>query len=358
MKLTKLKLENDHLELKIKSLESKVLELKQIMSQPPKHNLAIDESKWVPRTTVDELIRKVQHEEAKLKNRIVDLEAEIRGLKPDNSYMLNTLNSKLLEKELLCASFETKCNQLEKKMLELVNNSDVSSIKEAMKNALLENENLKLKIELLQGSRDSMQETTMQILKQTQLQSSKLAFVYSQNTMEMMKREWLKEYELKGEHSKKKCREKLNNLEKQISNLKSALENSVIEKNRYSERLASLNKEYNELHSVHLHCESRIEIIRNGVMPSLQDFDLLSEKLHSLEGISKAREENLRYSLEMKHSKVKKDFESYKVEISKRLNQKNNQIKEFQTEINSLVSMIGALKKEMLCPMNTNINKI
>ena len=275
------------------------------------------------------------------------MERRIEELTQSNS-LLRVEKAKLSKKcEQDASQYSDKITQLQSslRLLEaerdrLVFNSETSNDKLLLQQEIAKTQQLKLHIEMLENSRQSFQNTAMDLLKQSQKESCKMAFAQSQRSFEILKTEWQKEQKLQLELKLAPYLQKIDYLEGELSLSKS----KEYEISMLKDQLHNLQLKSEELEKIHSNCEARITALRTNASPSLQEMDLLSYRVIELE--ERLRKRNWGTTVNEKDNNV--EFEIYKQRMQEQLSAKNREISRFKHEIDGLINSIGMLKQTMM----------
>lgn len=304
------------------------------------------------------LLKKFKLHETRLKRRISELETLVEQQTQNNTKLLlekaalsNSFSKRLIEQGEINSILEQKIHSLEQELKSRTENRNNTSA-EAMKlRELLEmettkNQSLQMKLELQENSRNTMQETTMQLLKQTHIESSKMAFTHSQKSLEILREEWRREQHMNFESTLKPYRQRIRELESHISAISHAGTTNELQENR--EKLKTLEAEYRELNSTHEQCLERLRIAKLNAPPSSAEFDQLYSRIHELEFNARKREALIQNSLEEQRLEIRAQLEKDQNRLRAIIRNKDDQIREFQNEIDAVIHGISMLRENML----------
>ena len=282
-------------------------------------------------------------ENTALKLRISELAKIAEQLSLQNS-VLQQEKSKILKNHLEDPS-ETQSRPHSKiKDLENERETLLQSLRNSDMNAKFEAEarkcqKLQMQIEMLENSRQTYQNTAMELLKQSQKESLNMAFKQSQRSFEILKSEWLKEQQLQLELKMAPSLQKIERLEAELASY------SVkdFEISTLKEKIESLKLESENLEAIHRACDSRISNLRATAPPSAQELDSLSTRVIELEEKLRKRNRNSNPNVN-----EESEVERYKKQMYEQLISKNQEIARFRTEIDGLLSGISILKRNMM----------
>ncbi|KAJ2999957.1 hypothetical protein HDV02_001214 [Globomyces sp. JEL0801] len=310
----------------------------------------------VLKESVASLTAKFKSQETRLKKRIIEAESLIDKQSIRNSQLLidkdnaaKEFTKRLQEKDILLTKLENRYMSLQKEFHEKILlqdttlHSEMAILKKELDIAVNQNEALKMKIEMNESARKVVHETTLELLKQSQMESTKFAFSHQERSIEVIRDELRKEQQIQQRSILEPYKARIAELENQISQhpsytaLQKQLEDTLV-------KLQKLTVSYNELEIVHMRCEERFNLNRENLAPSLAEFDRLSSRIQDMEANARKREHQLRQSLESKASAMELSFEKERVKYQQDLLKKDNQIQGFQKELEYVIEGITQLK--------------
>ncbi|KAI8915704.1 hypothetical protein EDD86DRAFT_2336 [Gorgonomyces haynaldii] len=250
---------------------------------------------------------------------------------------------RMQEKDDMILSYENKIIQLQKEFKDKLFLVDQSKqlderhlLKQELANCHAEIISLKSKLEISEGTRKAIHETTISLLKQAQEESSKLALSHHERSLEVLRRE------LKGDlrpESPVKIKELEASLEQanvKIGQLNAKIQTLVAEKSELKTKAVQLQDERLLLDQELEQLRSLLERSKSGLPPSVQQFQQLVTKIQQLESELERRTEFLEHD--------PKDCQHEKDQLVNLLRQKDQDISKFQTKIASLLTGIQLLK--------------
>ena len=257
------------------------------------------------------------------------LHSEKAKIQKDSIHESNQNNTKI-------SQLTAKLQQTELELGQLKINSESSNDKILLQNEIAKSQQLKMQVEMLENSRQSFQNTAMELLKQSQKESSKMAFSQSQRSFEILKVEWQKEQKLQLELKLGPYLQKIEHLEGELAVMRTKdYEISVLK-----DQLKTSKTKFNELETLHLGCESRITILRKNASPSVKELDILSSRVIDLQEKLKRPQYH--------QKEPSSELEAYKIQMQNQLHSKNREIAKFKSEIDGLIENISLLKQGLV----------
>jgi predicted nucleic acid-binding Zn-ribbon protein len=290
-----------------------------------------------PEPSVDSL-KRLQVQDSNLKKRIRDLEQQLQQQtanfsqwEAQKSDMVDELHQEISRlhqhnRELTEQLTERQSRNDSNIKIELQN--QLWATQAALETALSKASTLEMRLELQESARKTIQQTTLDLLKETQRESSKMAFTHTQKSIDLLKQEWKKEQELILGQREREHRSHIQRLQKQ-------LDREGVSQLR--KELYAMEQQYQELQKEHAECLSRLESLKSEATPSLAEFDRLAAKIKQLE--AKSSQSDLARELGL----AKKEC----TELKKSLKTKDLRIREFEKEIDDLLNGIIQVKREI-----------
>jgi hypothetical protein len=297
-----------------------------------------------------------------LRNRITELEALVdqqairnEQLLSDKNKLQRDLSYQIKEKDEVIVSYESKLLSIQKEVHNKIFAVDEASrlqelhrLQRDIDSKDLELNSLRMKLEISEGTREAVHETTKSILKQTQEESSKLVSDLREKTFEMMCAEMRKDAMLRGNHlahaKVQEYKSKSEDLEKRLATLTDNPEAVALSEERANlvEKVSQL-----ELHITSLTRENKTlrdsyERSKEGWPPSLKKFENLHDHISVLEANILDRESKLSGLI---NSSPFDNNERQR--LLKVLEQKDSQILSFQKEMDVVIDGIGKLKQQL-----------
>lgn len=248
-------------------------------------------------------------------------------------------SKKIQERDEIISGLENRHHNLQKDYHEKVGhlsiiNPDIHAVRAELDNAIARNSSLQLKLELAEKAQQSLHESTLELMKSSQQQASKLALEHSKHSMDVVRNEMKKEHQIQTAALIETFKSRIYELETRLS---SAHDPHSVLVSELQDKHIQLEKEYQRLLVAHQGCEERIKRSKEGIPPSLAELDRLSSRIQELEGSAKLRETLLKQEAERRQSKSDLENQSLKREIKV----KEGQIKKFQAEIVAIVNGIS-----------------
>ncbi|KAJ3328479.1 hypothetical protein HDU91_004091, partial [Kappamyces sp. JEL0680] len=186
-------------------------------------------------------------------------------------------------------------------------------------------------------AQQSLHQSTLDIMKSSQRQASKMAFEHSQQSLVVLRDELRAEYDTKLRSISQTYKQQIMDLETEIWKLKSSSAVAELE-TKYSD----LETQYQALATTHSSCVRRMERLSQTSSPSVVELDRLTSRILELESSASVRESMLTRSLqsETERSELEKN------NLLREIKSKDWQIKRFQTELHSIVEALTLLKKQ------------
>ena len=262
-----------------------------------------------------------------MKRRILELESQVLAQKSDHANRLTELLHQDEEKtRLLNVSKNSRPDQIAEE--------ELTALKSSLEEALSKNTSLKLQLEVCQKSQSMARESTIELMKSSQQQTTQFAFEHSKQSVEFLKNEL--RHEQLAYHNKI-----IETYESQISDLEFRLNQQKNGTDQYDlqNRFDKVQQDYDELFFLHSFCESRIQRASTNIPPSLAELDRLTKRIQELESSSNTREAMLRSR--------KIDISNYdydKENMARELRLKESQIRGFQKELNELITSFALIK--------------
>ena len=289
-------------------------------------------------------IEKLANSFQKTKKRILELETELVNQKAEfksNVDALCTDHAKRLgEKDLQLSNMEFKFKLLEARQ---VNLAEVDQLKAKLDDTLNENSSLKFKVELAEQAQRAFHESTMEIMKSSQQQTSKIAFEHSRYSIEMLRSELRQELQVQHANLIESYKSRISELETQLmKETPDHNEPKSSEARLLNEKYLDSKDELEQLKMVHSRCEERFKRTREGLPPSLAELDRLCSRIQELETMNRSRGRSLSHQ---ENHPPPIDFE--KEALAKQVSQKDAQIRSFQRDLSELVYGINLLKSRV-----------
>jgi predicted nucleic acid-binding Zn-ribbon protein len=285
-----------------------------------------------------ESLKKLQVQDSNLKKRIRDLEQQLQQQTAKFSQWEVQKTEMVDELHQEIARLHHQNNELTERLnerqdareskLKIELQTQLQATQAALEAALSKASTLEMRLELQENARKTIQQTTLDLLKETQRESSKMAFTHTQKSIDLLKLEWKREQELILGQREREHRSHIQRLQKQ-------LEREGVAQIR--KELYQMEQQYQELQKEHSDCLSRLESLQSGATPSSAEFDRLAAKIKHLE--AKSSQSDLARELGL----VKKEC----TELKKSLKAKDLRIREFGKEIEDLLNGIIQMKREI-----------
>jgi len=182
---------------------------------------------------------------------------------------------------------------------------------------------LSIKLELSQQAHQSIHESTLNLMKSSQEQASRMAFEHSKQSMDILRSEFAQTAALIESFKKR-----IYDLESKLAATENSNDQRVVE---LENNLFSTERELQSLTKIHAGCEERLKISREGLSPSVLELDRVLT--YELEAGAKNREFILKLALEKQSNEAELQNRS----LIKELRLKEMQIKKFKTEMDMIL---------------------
>lgn len=345
--------ETERLELKskISSLHQEIETLQNLNRNPTDNN--VDEA-----VNTDRIVN-LQNRDTRMRRRIVELEAlvdqqalRIEQLIMDKTNLQKDLSFQLKEKDEIILSYESKLVIMQRDVRDkifLTSESDriheLHHVQRELDATKIEVELLKQKLEISEGTRQAIHDTTSSILKQTQQQSSKLALDHHQRALEMLRQEWRNEARA---HGQQLLESQGHQYSAQIKELESRLQELNIQEMKLNDEKQSLGHQLQECEKQLLELKMENDELRNALdrskeswPPSMHKFEALSTHISKLEKELQDRQKSLSQFM------TAPSFEhDEKMKLIRLLDVKDGQIRAFQSEMAAVIQGFSLLRNQ------------
>jgi hypothetical protein len=325
-----LQAERDILKESNKVLELQLSKYREDLSMLSKDGLAAEVS--------SEQFQKVQMQEVGLKKRIREMEVQMQQRTAQfgewekvKSKMVDELQSQMVALKRENDSLEQQLqnsqslrNAQAKSELQI----QLQTTQVALESALSKASTLEMRLEMQETARKTIQQTTLDLLKETQRESSKMAFTHTQKSIDLLRQEWKREHDLILEQKSKEYKH-------QIQKFQQQLQTDGLD--QLKKQMYLLQVDYDNLKKEHQDCLERLEMLKNGASPSTAEFDRLSLKIKQLE----SRQSQSEIAKELTVIKRERD------DLKSSLKARDGRIREFEREVQSLLDGILAMKQEI-----------
>ena len=274
--------------------------------------------------------------------RMAELEAELDRVKQDASEVIRQLRKReqmhsLTEAQLLDLQEKYELEKRNRSQNQN-NHSALEAVKAQLEISMSKNTELAMKLELAEKSHQSLHESTLNLMKSSQEQASRLAFEHSKHSLDILRTELRKEQASQNAVLVDSFKKRIYDLESRLAAAQDPESDTLIQE--LEKRIADLKGDYQNLSIKHAGCEERLKRAREGVPPSLSELDRLINRIHELEASAKNREAILKSNLEQQTSQIAKENEA----LTRTVKIKEAQIKKFEREMEQIVRTIHVAK--------------
>lgn len=343
---------NSSLESQVKELQASLETIRSQVAEPTPSDIVSRQRVLELESLVDEQTIRIQA--------LVDAKAESK----------HELSVRMQEKDTLIESYEARILELQTAFQDKVfavnetkNLDEVHRLQRESELAKREIMELKtrqalleyscvVRLEISEQTRKSVHETTMTILKQAQEDSAKIAMSHHQQAMNALLLELRQEA----------LSQKTGIVDHQVHILQSQLSSSELECQGHKSRILELEQTLENSQEIQKELQSQIAELsaakkqlslelqdsKNGWPPSMHQFDSLVQKIQDLEACARKRESEIESLIKLSREDASQAFEEDRQELLRVIHKKDEEIRGFKTELDSMVNSILELKRQGL----------
>jgi chromosome segregation ATPase len=298
-------------------------------------------------------INLLRHRVSELEVLVDQMQARNNQLMMDKNHLQTELSTQIHEKDDIIVSYESKIMILQKDIHDRMTFIDEPQRIQTLHNLMKESEaksveiaSLMMKLEISEGTRKAVNETTKYILQQTHEDTTRLVNDQHGRTFELIKSQMLKDSNTKEskllESQNQIYTVRFNQLQDQLLDVKGRYSDSQVKEKNLREQMENLEASLSEAKRENILLVDSLEISKNGWSPSMHKFDELSNHIRKLERDLNDREEKLSSFL-LDNENCSHQYEIN--ELLALLGEKDDQIRTFKKEMQYIVNGIIKLKK-------------
>ena len=312
-----------------------------------------------------------QDREIALRRRIVELSrfideqgVRITELVTERQQTELEFAKKLEEKDALVASYQAKLVEIQQKIHDgLFSVEDQARLDEQHKlrmeveGSRAELADLRNKLEISEGTRRAVHETTISILRQAQEESAKLALAHHERALNMLRAELRDETRaqtlVQSTAETSRFKQRIYELERLVSQYKQQLESQSgrewslqkeQELTKLSAQVPQLQDMVKELQKENQSLSMTLSSAKRGWPPAMHQFDALQRRIQELEQRATQREQQISRIAEAGSMELHLTFEAEKRRLQECIRQKDEQLVHFRLEVDQLMHSIQDLK--------------